>query len=492
MPRVLIDTTTGRLHDRTQLVEAFEALPIFNELVSSMTTEAKIDYGRILREVKEFYRYVMFSHKWEHGEPLFQNVEHITVYELKASPAHTKLQTFCSLVHSLGFRWAWSDTCCIDKDNNVVLQESLVAMFTWYRGSSLTLVYLRGVSSQSQKSGDLQGSIWNTRAWTYQEYVAAERVQFYTEDWKPYLGLALANHKESSIVISEMEQVSRVSAEELAILQPGLDRVREKLYLASTRQTTYVEDIAYSLLGIFNVAIPVIYGEGNRAVGRLLEHILTGSGDVTILAWTGTGNMYNSCLPMDLTVYDELVPSHIPPVMETAEVDRIVTELCSSLPDFSLATRLHDQLNELPSPSLASSRLRLPGIVSLVTEVVHTSGPDAKTKMHVYHATTSMFGDIEIKTTNDLTVMNNLYLVHPWIRPLLDQEFSRAPARLDETRRALRLVARLRQPFGALLFEQLSRVEYKRVAADSLIMGRVCEDVPLDNLRDNIRTIDVQ
>ncbi|KAF8546011.1 hypothetical protein OG21DRAFT_1398799, partial [Imleria badia] len=129
--------------------------------------------------------------------------------------------------------------------------------------------------------------IWNTRAWTYQEYVAAETVQFYTEDWKPYLGLTLSNHKGSPVIISEMQQATGVTALELSVLRPGLDRVREKLYLASTRQTTLVEDIAYSLLGIFNVAIPVIYGEGDRAVGRLLEHILTGLGDVTILAWTG-------------------------------------------------------------------------------------------------------------------------------------------------------------------------------------------------------------
>ena len=229
------------------------------------------------------------------------------------------------------------------------------------------------------------------------------------------------------------------------------------------RRTTLVEDIAYSLLGIFNAA-----------------------------AWTGTANMYNSCLPRDLTVYNELVPPHIPPVMEMAEVDQMMTELCSSIPDLSLPMTLHDQLNKLPSPSLASSRLRLPGIVSLVTEVVRTSGPDAKTKLCVYRVTTSFFSDVEIKTTNDLTMMNDLYLVHPWIRPLLDQEFLRAPARLDKTIQALRLVARLRQPFGGLLFEQVSRVEYKRVAADSLIMAPVREDVSSDDLMDNILTIDVQ
>lgn len=492
MPRVLIDTTTGQLHDRIQQAQAFEALPVFNELVSSMTTEAQVDHARIWREVREFYQYVMLSHKWELGEPLLRDVEQTTVYKLEPSLVNTKLQTFCSIVRSLGFQWAWSDTCCVDKANNVVLQESLVAMFTWYRGSSLTLVYLRGVLSESQKPGGLQGSIWNTRAWTYQEYVAAERVQFYTEDWKPYFGLTLSNHKESPIIISEMEQASRVSAEQLAMLQPGLDRVREKLFMASMRQTTLVEDIAYSLLGIFNIAIPVIYGEGDRAVGRLLEHILTGSGDVTILAWTGTANRYNSCLPTNLTVYNELVPAHIPPLMETAEVDEIVTELGSSLPDVSLATKLYDRLNELPSPTLTSSRLRLPGIVSRITEVVYMSGVDMKTNLCVYRATTALFGDVEIKTEDNLTAMKDLYLVHPWIRPLLDQEFSRAPAGLDKTTQALRLIARLRQPFGGLLFEQLSRVEHKRVAADSLIMAQICPDVSLDDLIGNSCTIDIK
>ena len=175
--------------------------------------------------------------------------------------------------------------------------------------------------------------------------------------------------------------------------------------------------------------------------------------------------------------------------MEIAELDQIVMELRSSLTDLSPATKLYDRLNELPSPSLVSSRLQLAGIVY---RVVHTSGPDPKTKLCIYRATTTIFGDIQITTTNGLTAMNDLYLIHAQIRPLLNQDFSRAPARLDRTIRALRLIVRLRQPFGALLFEQLSNVEYKRVAADSLIMARVCEDVPLDDLIDNILPIDVQ
>ena len=490
MPRVLIDTTTGRLYSRTQQAAAFEELPIYSELVSSMTKQ--LDHARIYREVKKFYRYVMLSHRWEWDEPLLQKVMLVPVYNLEPSPANIKLQRFCSLVRSLGFRWAWSDTSCVDKLNNVILQESLVAMFTWYRGSALTIVYLRGVSSKSQRPGGLQKCIWNTRGWTYQEYVAAETVQFYTEDWKPYLGLTLFNHKESPIIISEMQQATGVLAEQMAVLRPGLDRVREKLFLASERHTTLVEDTAYSLFGIFNVAIPAIYGEGNRAIGRLLEHILTGSGDVTILAWTGTAGSYNSCLPADLTVYNKLVPPHIPLSMETAEMDIRVAALRASLPDLSTVVQLYNRLNGLPSPSLAASRLQLPSIAFHLTDLVCTSEPDPATKLCVYRAETSALGEIKIETTDDLTRTTDIYLAHPWIRPLLDQEFVAGAGALDRETQALRFVVRLGQPFGGLLFAPVSRVEYRRVAADALIVVRVREGEGVMALLEGIRTIEVQ
>lgn len=228
-----------------------------------------------------------------------------------------------------------------------------------------------------------------------------------------------------------------------------------------------------------------------------VDSILTGSGDVTILAWTGRAGNYNSCLPVDLTVYSQLVPPHIPQPIEVAEIDSTVTALYSTFPDVSLVLRLYDRLNELPAPSVAASRLRLPGIVFHFTEFVHVSGPDPVTNLHVYHVPTATFGQIEIKTAENLSGsgrgIKDLYLVHPWIRPLLDQEFLilGGAATLDRTTRALRFVARLRQPFGALLFEPLSRVEYKRVATDSLIVVRIREEVSLADLMDNIRTIEV-
>jgi hypothetical protein len=532
---VLINTTTGRLHNRAERASAFESLPIFKELVSSMTT--RIDYVRIKREVRQYFQYVMLSHKWEENEPLFQQVIHMAVYDLDRSPTHDKLQTFCKIVRDAGFDWAWSDTCCINKSDHFVLQEALVAMFKWYQGSAMMIVFLRGVCSSS-RCGALVRSIWNTRAWTLQEYVAAKVIHFYTEDWTLYLDLELPNHKQSPQVILEMKQATGVSAQQLMALRPGLTSIREKLCLASTRQTTLVEDAAYSLLGIFSVTgIPAIYGEGEGSLGRLLAHVLAGSGDVSILAWTGESGSYNSCLPAHITVFNKPATSHLPPPIQDAEMERIITASRSSSFDLDVALRLYDRLNELPAPWFAASRMKL----ACIAFQLPSFSPYRTRSGRIYRADTLAFGMVEIKTRYDLSRMNSLYLVHPWLDTLLEREnmpsdvfveddvvpppspnmddeeiceeeiddgFSllaepeypslSAPVHMvpmDRETRARRLVARLRQPFGALLVTLASTgrraVDYRRVAADSMITVQFQKGISLADLLANVRTIDV-
>ena len=457
-----------------------------------MTTRVQLDRARIRKEVKKFYRYVMLSHKWQLNEPTFQMVENTSIYGLPVSPTNSKVQRFCELVRSLDLYWAWSDTCCVNQLDKGVQQESLVAMFRWYRGSFLTVVHLLGVWSESQEIGSLWRSIWNTRGWTYQEYIASEVVQFYTEDWKPYLGLDIFNHKQSPAILSEMEQAMNFATQDLVTLRPGLEMAREKLYLVSMRQTTREEDIAYCLFGIFNVALPVIYGEGNQAVGRLLEYILTRSDDVTLLAWTGSSGSHHSYLPADLTVYNQIVPPHIPLAIEAAEMDCMVTTLRSSLRDLPMSVSLYKRLYELPPLSLVAGRLRLPGIVFPLADLIHLSESDPESDLPVYHATSPVLGDVEIKTRDELSGMEGLLLIHPWISPLLDQDFSCGTSRYDIETRALRLIVRLKRPFGALLLAPLARVQYRRIAMDSLIMVRVREETSLTELMDGIRTIDIQ
>lgn len=54
---------------------------------------------------------------------------------------------------------------------------------------------------------------------------------------------------------------------------------------AVDRQTTREEDIAYSLMGLFDINMPLIYGEGPKAFIRLQEEILRQSDDHTLFAW---------------------------------------------------------------------------------------------------------------------------------------------------------------------------------------------------------------
>ena len=88
--------------------------------------------------------------------------------------------------------------------------------------------------------------------------------------------------------------------------------------------------------------------------------------------------------------------------------------------------------------------------------------------------------------------MKGLLLIHPWISSILNQEFLYDSVELDRTTRALRLIARLRQPFGALLLETVGHARYRRVAADCLIMAQVREEASLTELIDGITTVDIQ
>lgn len=555
-PRVLIDITSGRLCDKSDQAISFESSPVFMELISSTT--AHTDRARIKQEVAEYYRYVMLSHKWQDNEPLFEKVAHIVVYELEESLTHNKLKIFCKIAQDAGFRWAWSDTCCINRTDHFVLQEALVSMFKWYEGSGLTIVFLLGVRSPSQR-GDLVRSIWNTRAWTFQEYHASKVVRFYNEDWTPYMNLDIPNYKESPEIISEMEEAAGISAQALIALRPGLDDIREKLCLASKRKTSVPEDTAYSLLGIFSTSLPIVYGEGDKALGRLLAQLLTSSGETSILAWTGKSGNFNSCLPGNTIVFSQLSTTHIPPAIQGVEMNTITARLRAASLDLTLVTQLYDRLHELPVSLFIGQRMKLPCITFKLGRVSASQSKSGS----VYRAQTTALGVVEIRSKEDLSALSPLYLIHPWIDFLLDRHpvgsireiipeentddqssptgelpplpdpfdtksvapqprtswlaanigwpfggqpnaspqdaaSLRPPSSLseaDKKMQALRLIARLRQPFGALLFTPTRQnvAEYRRVASESLITVQVEEITPaiLNKLVDSVRVFDV-
>ncbi|KIK21204.1 hypothetical protein PISMIDRAFT_104433, partial [Pisolithus microcarpus 441] len=266
-----------------------------------MTRE--VDSERILPVVTSFFRYAMLSHVSQENEPSFRDVNIVgSARNLPDTPPSEGLRNFCKEARRLGHNWAWSYTCCVDKTTSSIHNLSLTCMYKWYADSAATLVFLDDVAHPS-KPGDLVKSLWMTQAWTLQELLAPKVILFYDSEWKPYLGDTGANHKKSPEIIQELADAIKIPHGTITTFTPDGLAIREKLRLASTRNARYVEDVAYSLIGIFKSDIRPHYGEGADALGHLLEEIVARFGDVTVLAWSGKSSSYNSCLPASISAY---------------------------------------------------------------------------------------------------------------------------------------------------------------------------------------------
>ncbi|KAG2117627.1 heterokaryon incompatibility protein-domain-containing protein [Suillus cothurnatus] len=523
VPLRLLNTNTGLLCDREAQISAFKTTAEYEQLLLSIMKHADLPMERIADTVSKYFRYVMLSHRWGENEPLLHDIQDNVVYELKAVGGLVKLQSFCKLARHAGYHWAWVDTCCIDQNNNVELQSSLNSMFSWYRRSALTVVYLSDVPPSS-KSGALAKSAWNTRGWTVPEFLAPKVIRFYQQDWTPYLDDHSPNHKESVEIIDELEDATGIYERVLVAFQPGMRDARQKLQWVSTRATTIPEDIAYSLFGIFGIHLPILYGENaQNALGRLLQEIVARSGDITALDWVGQPSEFNSCLPAHISSY--AAPPRALPYLSEDQIQTVVSSLRHTAA-VDQALKLYDQLVNMSAPRFANCRLRLPCIVFPVTEVRRRSGPDQEASS-TYTVKADGLDDLSITTEENLIQFSRLrptrrtfLLVRPWDRRLLElPEFADDEENLgdcpqfespldgsDESvvdssgeegladsescSRALRLIVRLGQPFGAFLLAQQRGGEYKRIASDYDITAEV-KDVSSVHTMMDIRTLEI-
>ncbi|KAG1734151.1 heterokaryon incompatibility protein-domain-containing protein [Suillus lakei] len=143
-PFRLINTSTGRLCDRDAQLNAFTESAEYGELLYSSVMHGPLQMEPIKEAVAKHFSWVMLSHRWEREEPLLHDIQDKDIYNLDPVGTVLKLQKFCKVARDEGHCWAWSDTCCIDQNNDVELQESVNSMFIWYRRSALTIVYLSG------------------------------------------------------------------------------------------------------------------------------------------------------------------------------------------------------------------------------------------------------------------------------------------------------------------------------------------------------------
>ncbi|KAK4448950.1 heterokaryon incompatibility protein-domain-containing protein [Podospora aff. communis PSN243] len=314
-------------------------------------------------QLKEFWgndipRYAILSHTWEEEEVTFQQLTQLSREEVAKFKGFKKIERTCQLADRSGIKWAWVDTCCIDKSSSAELTEAINSMFRWYQESAVCFAYLSDLKNNrrkekewkvkdreqgapkggqweekgaSEKSWEGEGKKWEanqesedwakeskeqnkekdaesraggsdassstsdgltwrqrvdkfascrwfTRGWTLQELIAPRRLGFYNQDW--------VFEGEKDKLSSELAEITRISKRVLtnAALLSTIP-VAQRMSWAANRQTTRAEDMAYCLLGLFGVQIPMLYGEGTKAFIRLQEEIIKESNDLSLFAW---------------------------------------------------------------------------------------------------------------------------------------------------------------------------------------------------------------
>jgi hypothetical protein len=216
--------------------------------------------------------YAILSHTWG------ADGEEVTYKDLvdrtgKSKAGYAKIQFCGQQAASDGLQYFWVDTCCIDKSSSAELTEAINSMFRWYHDAAKCYVYLSDVSiydkndhfSLSAWESVFRESRWFTRGWTLQELIAPASVEFFSSEGKR-LG-------DKNSLERHLHEITGIAIQALQGNPLSHFSVQERMSWATKRKTKRKEDEAYCLLGIFDIHMPLIYGEGEKAFIRLMEEI---------------------------------------------------------------------------------------------------------------------------------------------------------------------------------------------------------------------------
>ncbi|KAH7156636.1 heterokaryon incompatibility protein-domain-containing protein [Dactylonectria macrodidyma] len=253
-------------------------------------------------------RYAILSHTWGDEEILFDDVQNRPVRNWRKKHAFYKLEGFCRKASQNGYEYVWIDTCCIDQGSSAELSEAINSMFQWYNQAEVCYVYLEDTAPDPS----LHGCRWFTRGWTLQELIAPTDVRFFDKNWTfindrfslaPLLA-KITGIKEIVLRHGHESYPSRWEDHKSdnafiayclscgcrwwsSIYDDGIAQfsIAQRMSWAAKRATTREEDLGYCLFGLFDVNLPLLYGEGARAFTRLQEEIVQRNDDQSILAF---------------------------------------------------------------------------------------------------------------------------------------------------------------------------------------------------------------
>ncbi|KAK0738707.1 heterokaryon incompatibility protein-domain-containing protein [Schizothecium vesticola] len=227
--------------------------------------------------------FAILSHTWGTQEVTFDDMcgKRAAIENRKG---FRKIVGFCEKAREADLEYGWVDTCCIDKRNSTELSEAINSMYRYYARAYECYIYLSDV----QVGGDestlelIRDSKWFTRGWTLQELIAPTRRRLFDANWDPITPEKDGVGIDESLSFAVGVPLDLLTGNKL----PSDYCVAERMSWAAKRETTREEDMAYCLLGLFDVHMVAIYGEGGKkAFRRLQMEIMQTCSDQTLFAW---------------------------------------------------------------------------------------------------------------------------------------------------------------------------------------------------------------
>ncbi|KAF1817088.1 HET-domain-containing protein, partial [Eremomyces bilateralis CBS 781.70] len=232
----------------------------------------------------EFPPYAILSHTWCDEEVSLQDWQDPEKRTASTKGAE-KIRNACKQTLTWDLEYIWVDTNCIDKSSSAELSEAINSMYMWYRDSHVCFTFLEDFEWAPEDGQDplvsLSSSRWFTRGWTLQELIAPGNLVFFDKRWAEF-----------GTKLSMGSLISQITGIRGQYLQEDPDffwcSVAERMSWLASRSTTRPEDMAYCMLGLFNINMPLLYGEGSKAFLRLQEEIIKVSNDHTMFCWSWT------------------------------------------------------------------------------------------------------------------------------------------------------------------------------------------------------------
>jgi hypothetical protein len=335
--------------------------------------------------------YAILSHTWATGEVSYSDM---LQRDVGHRPGFAKLRGFCAQAARDGLDWVWADSCCIDKASSAELSEAINSMFSWYQNADVCYVYLHDVPSLDPFLNDdkFRSARWWSRGWCLQELIAPREVEFYSADWE-----------EVGTKWSLQATITDITSIPTAILYhkkvPSDFSVAQRMSWASERQTTRVEDMAYCLFGLFDVNMPLMYGEGKKAFIRLQEEIMRREVDYSIFLWWSSSAYDDTGLLCDsphyfpstgvptrsgeLFKYSDLVPATVDSVVQTKPPEVTPRGL-----EMTMHTKEYEHGKKLGCVYIRHSR----GVVCLILSFNRSNNKYYRTRAGCVEIVTSLAG----------------------------------------------------------------------------------------------------